>query len=94
MSETEKKVDTKSQRFPQAIIQAGQRGEEEEPLDDPGEEEEGEEEGAQQSVDQPAVEEPGQQEDQFVFLSLRVVCLLEDSRYRGRELMILALSSC
>ena len=46
MSETEKKVDTKSQRFPQAIIQAGQRGEEEEPLDNPGEEEEGEEEGA------------------------------------------------
>ena len=93
MSETEKKVYTKSQRFPQAIIQAGQGAEEEEPVDNPVVEAEGEEEGAEQSVDQPALEEPGQQEAQFVFLSLSVVCLLEDSRYRGRELMILALFS-
>lgn len=80
---SEKKVYKRFQRFPQAIIQAGEREEEEETVDNPGVEEE----GAEENAAQPSVKEPSQQEAQFVFLSLSCVsvcllsCLLEDSRH-------------
>ena len=84
LSETEKKVDKRFQRFPQAIVQAGEREEEEEPVDNP----DVKEEGTEEDVDQPSLQEPGQQEAQFGFLSLCLVSLLEDSRHGGRELVL------
>ena len=87
MSETEEKVYKRFQRFPEAIVQAGEREEEEEAVDNP----DVKEERAEQNVDQPGLEEPGQQETQFACLSLLVVRLLEDFRHGGRELVILSL---
>ena len=89
LSETKKKVYIRFQRFPQAIIQPGEREEEEETADNSVVKEE----GAEQNVGQPSLDEPGQKEAQHVFLSLRVVCLLEDSRHRERELALLSLLS-
>ena len=90
MSETEEKVYKRFQRFPQAIVQAGEREEKEEPVDNP----DVKEEGAEEDVDQPGLKEPGQQEAKFGFLPLSVVSILEDSRHGGRELVITTLSSC
>ena len=97
LSEAEKKVYKRFQRFPQAIIQAGEREEEEEAVDDS----DVEKEGTEENVDQPSLEEPGKQEAQFAFhslsvgfLSLGVGCLLEDFCHPLRELVLLALSSC
>ena len=89
LSETEEKVYKRFQRFPQAIVQAGEREEEEEPVDNP----DVKEEGAEENVDQPSLQEPGQQEAQLGGLSLSLVSLLEDFRHVRRELVILTLAS-